>query len=121
MIASLLLIAALDTTPTPSAQPASTTCSVTDKPVTVANAAKPIYPASALDLNLGLITVLVDITVGSDGKLLRAAVMQSSNNMAVDQAALRAVRRSRYSPAIKNCQAIEAEYVSRVVFDPKAQ
>jgi TonB family protein len=84
---------------------ADTPCNVPDKDVTVAQAATPAYPDSAKDLGLGPVTVYVQVTVNPDGSVDHAVIMQSSNNMAIDQAALRAARASSYSPKIVGCSA----------------
>ncbi len=97
---------------------ADTPCSVPDKDVTIAQAATPGYPPSAADLGIGPVTIYVQATVNPDGSLSRAVITRSSNNFALDQAALRAVRQSQSSPRIENCSAIEALETLAVYMNP---
>ncbi|MBV8433654.1 MAG: energy transducer TonB, partial [Candidatus Eremiobacteraeota bacterium] len=45
-------------------------------------------------------------------------IFKSTNNMAMDQAALRAARQSSYSPKLVNCQPVQGDYLFRVDFNP---
>ncbi len=78
----------------------------------------PDYPDSARDLGLGPVSVLIAVTIGSDGALLRATIAQSSNNLAIDQAALRSARESTYAPRIANCMPAVGTYLFHADFDP---
>jgi len=82
------------------------------------HAAPLIYPQSARDLGLGAVTVIVGVTVGAQGNIINAAIDRSSNNMAIDQAALHAARRSTYSPKLENCQATTGDYTFVANFQP---
>lgn len=62
------------------------------------------YPENALRLGIEG-TVVVDVFVGSNGSALRTKIIQSDNSM-LDNAALDAVRKSSYSPAIQNKQPV---------------
>ena len=97
---------------------ADTPCSIPDKDVTVAQAAIPGYPDSARDLGMGPVVVYVQVTVNPDGSLTHAVITQSSNNSAIDQAALRAARASIYSPKIVGCQAMTGTFIFRADFRP---
>jgi len=97
---------------------ADSPCSIPDKEVTVAQAATVGYPDSARDLGLGPVVVYVQVTVNPDGSLTHAVISRSSNNSAIDQAALRAVRQSLYSPRIVNCNAIETSQTLAVYLNP---
>ena len=97
---------------------ADSPCSIPDKDVTVAKAVTPGYPDSALDLRLGYLVVLVDVTVEPDGHVSKALVQQSSHNFAVDQAAVKAARASTYSPKIVGCQAMTGIFIFRADFRP---
>lgn len=72
----------------------------------MAQAVTPAYPDSARDLGLGPVVVYVQVTVNPDGTIARAVITQSSNNSAIDQAALRAARTSTYSPKLVGCNAV---------------
>jgi protein TonB len=53
-------------------------------------------------------TVVVSLTVTTDGKAEQVAIMQSSGYSLLDQAALNAVRKSRFKPAMRNGKAIDS-------------
>jgi TonB family protein len=72
----------------------------------VVDAVTPDYPDSARDLNLGAVTVLVEVALGTQGQVLDAKVAQSSNNLAIDNAALRSARTSTYAPKIADCSPV---------------
>ena len=91
-------------------------CSVPNHDVTVLQAVKPEYPDSARDLQLGPATVLVQVVVDTNGNVERAQITQSSHNMAIDRAALRAARASQYEPRVIDCNAVEGTYVFRADF-----
>ena len=102
-------------TPAPTAKPA---CANPNQEATVTNAMQPEYPQSAQDQGLGPVTVLVQVTVGPSGGLVDAKVYKSSNNMAVDQAAIRAARQSQYAPRLVNCAPTTGDYIFRADFQP---
>jgi TonB family protein len=84
----------------------------------VTNAVQPEYPESAKDMNMGPVTVQIEVTVGPSGNLVGAKIYKSGNNMAIDQAALRAARESTYSPKLVDCNAVEGDYLFRADFQP---
>ena len=79
---------------------------------------QPDYPESAKDIGIGATTVQVEVTVGPSGNLVGTKIYKSSNNMAIDQAALRAARQSSYSPKLVDCQPVEGDYLFRADFQP---
>ncbi|MGZ3576328.1 MAG: energy transducer TonB [Vulcanimicrobiaceae bacterium] len=93
-------------------------CKVFYQDAAVVNKVKPNYPDSARDLDLGKVTVLVQVTIGPSGSLVGANLYQSSNNMALDQAALTAARQSSYVPKIVACQPVVGDLLFRAEFDP---
>jgi TonB family protein len=78
----------------------------------------PDYPDSARDLGLGPVTVLVVVTIGPTGSLVDAKIQQSSNNGAIDQAAIRAAKQSQYAPKLVNCAPTTGSYIFRAEFNP---
>ncbi|HEY9179912.1 MAG TPA: TonB family protein [Candidatus Baltobacteraceae bacterium] len=83
------------------------------------------------------VQVAVEVTIGADGKLVEARIVKSSNNMAMDQAALASARDSTYEPktiAVSShrqagtgpaapadrvvCKAVEGTYLFRVTYRP---
>lgn len=93
-------------------------CANPNVEATVTNAVQPDYPESAKDLGLGAVSVEVEVTVGPSGNLVSATVYKSANNMAIDQAALRAARQSAYSPKLVNCAPTTGNYLFRADFQP---
>jgi periplasmic protein TonB len=84
----------------------------------VINAMSPMYPDSARDFGLGKVTVLVQVTLDAQGRLLDTKISQSSNNAAIDRSALRAARQTTYAPRIANCVPVEGTYIFRADFEP---
>lgn len=107
---------ATDTT----AGPATTgpLCSNPNEDAYVINPMSPIYPDSARDFGLGKASVLVQVTIDAQGRLLDAKVYQSSNNAAIDQSALRAASQTTYAPKIVNCAPVEGTYIFHADFEP---
>ncbi len=93
-------------------------CANPNVEATVTNPVQPDYPESAKDLGLGAVSVEVEVTVGPSGNLVSATVYKSSNNMSIDQAALRAARQSTYSPKLINCSPTTGNYLFRADFQP---
>ena len=93
-------------------------CSNPNEDAYVINPMSPIYPDSARDFGLGKVTVLVQVTLDAQGRLLDTKVYQSSNNAAIDQSALRAARQTTYAPRIANCVPVEGTYIFRADFEP---
>jgi TonB family protein len=89
---------------------ANPTCQLPDHGVNIIKAVAPDYPDSAYDLRLGDILILVDVNVDETGKVQKAWITQSSNNMALDHAALTAARTSTYETATHNCTPVPGVY-----------
>jgi TonB family protein len=113
--------AGVGNSPGPPAAPAATAkpaCANPNQDATVTQPMSPDYPESAKSLGLGPVTVLVEVSVGPSGNLVDAKVYKSSNNMAIDQAALRAARQSSYAPKLVNCSPTTGDYIFRAEFNP---
>jgi TonB family protein len=78
------------------------------------------YPDSAMKLNLGPLTVLVEVTVNPDGTLASSTIFRSSGNADVDQAALSEARASTYAPKLVDCKPVSGQYLFRAEFNPSA-
>ncbi|WP_240126261.1 energy transducer TonB [Thermomonas alba] len=81
------------------------------------DAPPPRYPQEALRMNIGG-TVKVRVTVAPDGRVDRLELAESSGNRDLDRAALEAVRRWTFRPALGNGQPVQAEVVVPIQFDP---
>lgn len=80
----------------------------------------PRYPPEALRMGAGG-TVRITVTVAADGSVERQELGLSSGNRHLDRAALEAVRRWRFQPAIRNGQPVAAEVSVPIVFNPDAK
>lgn len=77
----------------------------------------PRYPREALRRNVGG-TVRVRVTVAIDGSVDRLELAESSGDRYLDRAAMEAVRRWRFQPASRDGQAIVADVVVPISFNP---
>jgi TonB family protein len=109
--------AAPSMSPVPSATPAGeSSCTRPDTPVTLLQAESPDLPAAARDLGPGPIKVQVLVTVDASGNVVKTGISKSSTNFAVDQAAVRAARKSKYAPKLVNCQPVQGDYLFEASF-----
>ena len=105
--------------PPPPAAPAAPSAPVargSETPVPISQPA-PRYPQEALRRNAGG-TVRVKVTVATDGSVDRLDVAESSGNRHLDRAAMEAVRRWRFQPAVRDGQPVVADVVVPIVFNP---
>jgi TonB family protein len=107
MLTSIALLLALQT-------PAPATC---NRDAIVTTQVSPDYPESARELGLGLATVSVRVYLSPRGTIAALRVVDSSGNLDLDQAALRAAAQSTYMPRMKNCKPAFGLYVFKVTFD----
>ena len=87
-----------------------------DTPIPVSQPA-PRYPPEALRRNAGG-TVRVLVTVATNGSVDRLELAESSGNRYLDRAAMEAVRRWRFQPAVRDGQPVVADVVVPIVFNP---
>lgn len=97
-------------------QPSSLPAMADTAPVPISRP-PPSYPREALSRGVGG-TVRVQVTVAPDGRVERMEVAQTSGNRFLDRAAMEAVRRWRFNPAIRNGQPVSATVVIPVDFNP---
>lgn len=101
--------------PAPTASgPPEQTASREPRPV---SAPSPEYPRSALRAGLSG-EVLLRIEVGADGRPDGISVLSSSRHRALDQAAIRAVRRWRFEPAMRDGVAVPGSVQQAIRFEP---
>ncbi len=62
--------------------------------------------------------VLLQVTIGPLGEVLSATIYKSSDNAAVDRAAIVAARQSTYAPKLDNCFPVKGDYLFRILFKP---
>lgn len=99
--------------PAPVAAPAMADSSV---PVPLSRPA-PNYPREALSRNIGG-TVRVRAVIAVDGSVERMEVAESSGNRYLDRAAMEAVRRWKFKPAVRGGQPVSAEVIVPLAFNP---
>jgi protein TonB len=104
--------------PTAVATATAPACAVPNAEARVRDAVSPDYPDSARELGLGEVSVLVRVTIGTNGGLIDAAIAQSSGNAAIDDAALRAARASTYAAKIVDCAPVQGAYIFDATFTP---
>lgn len=105
--------------PPPAAPPAPAALPATadsDVPVPLSQPA-PRYPQEALNRNIGG-TVRVRVMVAADGSVERMDVAESSGNRYLDRAAMEAVRRWRFKPAMRDGQPVIAQVIVPLEFKP---
>jgi len=88
-------------------------CSVAYADATLTEAFPLEFPMESISDEL---VVLIEVVVGHDGRVLDYRVERSSGNFMADNAALRAMRLSTYSPRIVNCVPVPGTYLFRVDF-----
>lgn len=104
-------------TPPPAPPSASAPATAGNRPTPVPiNQPPPIYPREALRRGIGG-TVRVQATVSPDGSVERMDVAESSGNRFLDRAAMEAVRRWRFQPAMRNGQPVSATVTIPVEFN----
>lgn len=103
MIAAIFLGALATASPPPAA------CA--DSQVRILGAAPVIYPESAKDIGLGEVFADVEVTIDPSGHVIAAKVVKSSNNMSIDQAVVRAARKSHYLSAVRDCQPVSGAVI----------
>jgi TonB family protein len=62
-------------------------------------------------------TAQIKVTLDAKGNVTAVSVYKSTNNRALDQAALQAAQQSRYSPQVKDCVAVAGSYLYVVTFE----
>lgn len=100
----------------PVAPSAPVAASGRDTPIPISQT-PPRYPQEALRRDIGG-TVRVRVTVASDGSVDRLELAESSGNRYLDRAAMEAVRRWRFQPAVRDGQPVVADVVVPISFDP---
>lgn len=87
-----------------------------DQPIAVIRP-PPRYPQEALRRNVGGL-VRVQVMVAADGSVDRLELAESSGDRFLDRAALEAVRRWRFQPAVRDGQAVAASVIVPLEFNP---
>lgn len=102
--------------PPPPATPEAPAASAPDRSPVLVSSPAPRYPAQAWRRRESG-TVLVRVDVGPDGVPTSTSLVESSRSRSLDKAALDAVRRWRFEPAIANGRPVVASVVVPIEFD----
>jgi TonB family protein len=119
-----------DETPGPAPPPANAVAAVAPfsppscaKPFVsaiVADAVQPEFPAILADQGISGVSIsVIAIALDGHGKLIDAWVWASSGYPPMDDAALKAARRSKYTGATSYCLPVSAMYLFRADFEPR--
>lgn len=106
MLTSIALLLAVQTAPP---------C---NRDATVTTQVAPDYPERARGAGLGVSKVSIRVYLSPKGTVAALRVFNSSGNVDLDQAAIRAAAQSTYSPRVKNCKPAFGLYLFRVTFNP---
>lgn len=89
-----------------------------DSPPQPVAKSQPVYPSSLLSKGIGG-KVVVACMVDASGKVTSAKIRNSSGNRALDDAALAAVRKWKFKPAVRNGKAAKATALVPFNFEVK--
>lgn len=89
-----------------------------DSPPTPINKLPPTYPSSLLSKGIGG-RVLVSCSIDVDGRVTTASIKQSSGHPDLDKAAISAVNKWKFKPAIKGGRKVKATCIVPFNFEVK--
>lgn len=89
-----------------------------DSPPQPVTKSQPVYPSKLLSKGIGG-KVVVAVTVGADGRVAGAKVRDSSGNRDLDDAALKAVRKWKFRPAVRGGKKAQATALVPFNFEVK--
>lgn len=98
------------------ANAAASSCATANRQPRVVHHATAPYPDSARVLGLGNEHVEVLVTLSPTGSVTAERIARSSGDLAIDQAALQAARKSTYSPEVVNCQPVRSDLIASFDF-----
>ena len=94
----------------------ATACRIPNHEAVVTYAARPVIPKKFAGARLPNVTALVRLTVGPDGRVTDAEIVQATGYAELDAAALQSVTASEYTPKVVDCKNLAGRYVFRVRF-----
>jgi TonB family protein len=107
-------------TPAPTATVAPTAtppaCANPNRLATATEKVTPDMPEIAREMG-ATGTAQIKVTLDANGTVTAVAVFKSTNNKALDQAALQAAQQSKYAPEIHNCRPVGGSYLYTVTFE----
>jgi len=108
-------------TPAPTAAPTSAgtpapACANPNQPAAATQKVTPDMPEIARQMGASG-TAQIKVTLDANGNVLSVSVFKSTNNRALDQAALQAAQQSKYSAEVRNCQPVGGAYLYTVTFE----
>jgi protein TonB len=105
------------TEPASTARPPQRTAKISREPRPLASNSVPEYPPAALRSGVGG-TVVVRAKIDANGKPAEVSIAKRSGNRDLDRAALRAVQKWRFQPALRNGKATASVVRIPVDFKP---
>jgi len=94
-------------------------CAGSEASARISDVHQPQYPEIALGQGIEG-SALVVFTMAKDGTIADASIADTSGNRWLDSAAVDAVRKSRFAPAVHNCSKIGGVYGVQVLFAREA-
>jgi protein TonB len=106
-------------TPAPTATAVTTAKPACANPNQVATATQKVTPdMPEIARQMGATgTAQIKVTLDASGNVMGVTVFKSTNNKALDQAALQAAQQSKYAPEVHNCQPVGGSYLYTVTFE----
>lgn len=108
--------AAVAAAPTPAPTPTKPACANPNADATATQKVTPDMPEIARQMGAQG-TAQIKVTLDTKGNVTNAAVYKSTNNSALDKAALQAAQQSKYAPEIRDCVPTGGSYLYVVTFE----
>lgn len=102
--------------PTPSPTPSRPACANPNVDAVATDKVTPEMPEIARQMG-ATGTAQVKVSLDESGKVTAIAIYKSTNNRALDSAALDAAKQSKYAPEVKNCTKVAGSYLYTVTFE----
>jgi TonB family protein len=104
--------------PMPTPTPTKPACATPNAPATATQKVTPDMPEVARQMGASG-TAQIEVSLDARGNVIAASVYTSTNNSALDKAALQAAQQSKYSPEIVNCAKSAGSYIYTVTFESR--
>jgi protein TonB len=106
LMAASLITAPLFATPQKNDSPPTVRVGGDIKPPVKVKNVPPVYPPAARQMRAQG-SVIIEATIGVDGKVKDTKVVRSANNVLLDNAAVAAVREWEFKPTVSNGQPVQ--------------
>ena len=102
--------------PTPAPTPSRPACANPNVDAVATDKVTPDMPEIARQMG-ATGTAQIKVTLDETGKVTDTTIYKSTNNKALDNAALTAAKQSRYAPEVRNCVKVAGSYLYTVTFE----